>query len=472
MARLLAAFCALCVAAVFCLAQAGPDRIARADRLKMRETRDTMNILATDLRTYRDLQREYPATLQDLVTKNMREAVPKDAWGRDFSYARSKESGFRLTSHGADGKEGGEGAGRDIVWGSAGELRELSAEEKDELERSREAARAEACLVVARREMAVVGSAVVKHRAKNGAWPSSLNDLRTPPTTDEERAKDWCFTDPWARSYGYKALDHDNFAVICLGADGKEGGAGADADFVVTELEVRLHGNNDDEEIRWRGGWGGRTQGYDWQVGDLAQGVLKYKEAKGKLPATLEDLLAPDATRNGPVRRELPRTRFGHEYVYLPFADGEFYVVSLGKDGLAGGIEDDSDAISPEPGTTLRPYRDWEEEARPAINVNAELVVVAEEQARDIAAKVQAQKDKGGAYPEALDAIKAEFPGEVIPADPWGNAFQYTLRKDEAGAATGFAVKCLGSDGQEGGDDHAVDFWYDETLTRQPKAPE
>lgn len=71
----------------------------------------------------------YPATDEGLSTlvangagidnwagPYLKKDLPKDPWGRDFSYRSPGEHGdYDIVSYGADGKEGGEAEARDIV---------------------------------------------------------------------------------------------------------------------------------------------------------------------------------------------------------------------------------------------------------------------------------------------------------------------------------------------------------------------
>lgn len=93
---------ALCGASL-ALAQDAP-AINRADRGRIRDSKETMRTLADELRLYQQMRDEYPAQLKGLLDLNLREALPKDAWDRDFGYELSAEKGYRLTCFGADGR--------------------------------------------------------------------------------------------------------------------------------------------------------------------------------------------------------------------------------------------------------------------------------------------------------------------------------------------------------------------------------
>lgn len=78
-------------------------------------------------------------------------------------------------------------------------------------------------------------SAVVSFEAHNGRLPQALSELVERPGS----APNWqeggylkgkaMPKDPWGHEYVYRALGR-KFEILCLGADGQEGGAGVDQD--------------------------------------------------------------------------------------------------------------------------------------------------------------------------------------------------------------------------------------------------
>lgn len=454
---------------------ASQDKISRIDRTRMRETRETMRAIALSLRTIQQMSEDgaYPDALKALVDNKLEEAVPKDAWGREFSYALSIDSGYELTSWGADGKAGGEGAARDIVWTPQGELRKMSADEKEAFEKKREEQRFQGARVVARQRMIQVGNEVVSYRRKNEKWPAALSDCKRTGDSTEDAAVNACFKDSWGHDFSFKTLPHDNFAVICWGKDGEDGGKGRDADFVITEREIRVIY----DEYRNDMGWGGYYDEGDWQVQNLARDILTYQDRFGALPDDLNDLTrggqAAKKDENGnpvavqAIRNALPRDRWGNEYAYVKLNASEFYVVGLGKDQLEGGVKEDVDAIYPKPGDDPREDY-WGEEPEvfvkpvPQQNDDELLVEIANEVMLDIVEKLNAYKAANGTYPGSLDDLMDEFVDGVVPLDPWENEFTYTLTKAELETDAGFQLTCFGSDGAEGGDDFAADIVMDQ----------
>lgn len=87
------------------------------------------------------------------------------------------------------------------------------------------------------------------------------------------------------------------------------------------------------------------------QIDALAKALDAYRLDVGRYPTTEQGLVAltakpSDASRwNGPyLQRAAPPDPWGHAYVYKsPGAQGDFDLLSLGKDGQPGGDGEDSD---------------------------------------------------------------------------------------------------------------------------------
>jgi general secretion pathway protein G len=89
--------------------------------------------------------------------------------------------------------------------------------------------------VAAKSQIAQIESAVISFQAHNGRLPSSLQDLVERPS----EALNWqeggylkgksVPKDPWGHEYLYRPVAR-RFEIVCLGADGQEGGTGLDAD--------------------------------------------------------------------------------------------------------------------------------------------------------------------------------------------------------------------------------------------------
>lgn len=457
--RVLISLClCLLIGATVPLAQ---ERIPRGDRAKMRETRETLRALHLDLTTYHQLNGEYPAELKALVDNQLREAVPKDAWGREFNY--SIENGkFKLVSYGADGKPGGKLGAADITWTETGEHRELSADEKAERDRLLAEQRFEATKLLARRRMIVVASEVVDFRREQGKWPANIDECKRSGTEGADLAVNACFDDPFEHGFKLKQLPKENFAVVCYGADGEEDGTGHDADFVVTEREVRKEYND------WRDYWGYDPYNNDWQVENLANDITHYKERFGELPTELDDLTRGGQGPNGPlpaIRNSIPQDRWGNQYVLVVVGE-DFYVAGLGQDRLEGGVKDNADVIYPVPGKFEEVYEEWEE-PMPEQDDDEILHEIALELVNDVITNVNEYHAENENYPDSLAAVADKFPDNTVPLDPWEHSFVYALTKDAEGAATGFTVTCYGSDGAEGGESWAADIVLNQAYEPQ-----
>lgn len=96
----------------------------------------------------------------------------------------------------------------------------------------------------ARAQIASFKTAVETFYAAYGRYPSSDEGLeiltkpteRLPePLLSQRRVPD----DPWGRAYQYDAPGRDEpYEIVCFGADGREGGAGGDADIVSWDLSA------------------------------------------------------------------------------------------------------------------------------------------------------------------------------------------------------------------------------------------
>ncbi len=103
----------------------------------------------------------------------------------------------------------------------------------------------EAKSTTARTQMALLGTALDSYRLDNGAYPTTeqgLAALRVKPTREPVPAN-WkgpylrkdVPLDPWDRPYAYRApgvRNANGFDLMTWGKDGKEGGAGEDADLI------------------------------------------------------------------------------------------------------------------------------------------------------------------------------------------------------------------------------------------------
>ena len=105
--------------------------VGKIDRAKVTSTKANLKLLHGAVIQFKMDTGRYPteeAGLQELIEQPTdvtgwstggyleTTSLPKDAWGHDFVYQLSPESGkpFVLISYGADGEEGGEGINKDL----------------------------------------------------------------------------------------------------------------------------------------------------------------------------------------------------------------------------------------------------------------------------------------------------------------------------------------------------------------------
>lgn len=93
----------------------------------------------------------------------------------------------------------------------------------------------QARVAAARAQMAQLESAVLSFQAQIGRLPAVLSDLVERPAGATAWPEGGYLKgrsvprDPWGHEYVYR-VEGRRFEIVCLGADGREGGTGADAD--------------------------------------------------------------------------------------------------------------------------------------------------------------------------------------------------------------------------------------------------
>jgi general secretion pathway protein G len=88
----------------------------------------------------------------------------------------------------------------------------------------------------ARSDIATYSSALSAFYAENGNYPTSDQGL----TALEPKFIDKLRLDPWGHAYAYNQPGRTGpYEIICYGADGKEGGDGADADISSEDVDTQ-----------------------------------------------------------------------------------------------------------------------------------------------------------------------------------------------------------------------------------------
>ncbi len=97
---------------------------------------------------------------------------------------------------------------------------------------------------VARQDIAVIAQALDSHWAEHGHYPTNDEGIavltRPDATGGESLLKAGQLNDPWGHPYQYNspaARSDSPYEVFSLGADGKDGGQGGDADISSDDLQ-------------------------------------------------------------------------------------------------------------------------------------------------------------------------------------------------------------------------------------------
>lgn len=96
---------------------------------------------------------------------------------------------------------------------------------------------------VARQEVANISKAIDTFWAEFGRYPTNeegLDALTDTSGADGEPLLTNPPVDPWGRRYQYNCpAPQAPYEVVCLGADGREGGEGADGDITTADVQAR-----------------------------------------------------------------------------------------------------------------------------------------------------------------------------------------------------------------------------------------
>jgi hypothetical protein len=354
------------------------------------------------------------------------------------------------------------------VYTSAGEQMVLTEEDKQRQAQERERLDHLGRVAVTRQRMKVAGLQVARHRSSSGSWPETLDEVLE--ATEDEYLKH-CFFDAWGNPLELRILPNDSFAIICRGANGEVGGRDENADFVISERQIRRYLAIIRQRSSSRWGWGGGRSGSDWSAESLVRDIRRYKERHGELPDDLNDLTRGGP--EGPIRRSLPEDNWGNPYIYVRHGDDQFNIVSLGADARPGGVRDNADTVFPRPGRSPDAQDDdffFDEpivrrvEARPDPDEqNNQLAEIARAQMESIHFALLEYEAEHGAFPDTLDAIAERLPEGRVPLDPWDNEFMYEVGED------GFRLVSFGSSGEEGGQGHAADVELTKDGFKEPE---
>ena len=94
----------------------------------------------------------------------------------------------------------------------------------------------------ARAEIATIRDALETYYTSTGSYPTNEEGLAALTRKSDAMPEPLLTqmpTDPWSRPYQYNQPGRNEpYEILCLGADGREGGSGADADIVSWDLKT------------------------------------------------------------------------------------------------------------------------------------------------------------------------------------------------------------------------------------------
>jgi len=100
----------------------------------------------------------------------------------------------------------------------------------------------QAKVAAAKAHLSQFESAIISFQSQNGRLPTSMSELVERPGNAPSWPEGGYLKgnavphDPWGHDYVYR-VNGRKFVIICLGADGQEGGEGVDADFSNESVE-------------------------------------------------------------------------------------------------------------------------------------------------------------------------------------------------------------------------------------------
>jgi general secretion pathway protein G len=100
----------------------------------------------------------------------------------------------------------------------------------------------QAKVAAAKAHLSQFESAIISFQSQNGRLPTSMSELVERPGNAPNWPEGGYFKgksvpkDPWGHEYVYR-VNGRRFEILCLGADGQEGGEGVDADFSSETVE-------------------------------------------------------------------------------------------------------------------------------------------------------------------------------------------------------------------------------------------
>lgn len=128
--------------------------------------------------------------------------------------------------------------------------------------------------------MQFVAEAIARHHVVNGRYPTDKAELLEFARSKDPRLEDWlakAAIDAWGKSLTYTSPeDQQTFSLVSLGADGKEGGEGSDADIKLDQTTlpegIELQGDEDNLQANLA-----KALGLDYQLVAIDYGQENWR---------------------------------------------------------------------------------------------------------------------------------------------------------------------------------------------------
>ncbi len=285
-------------------------------------------------------------------------------------------------------------------------------------------------------------------RKLSGELKTAKSMLQGYPETLDELIKNQLIEklpkDGWDRDFVYARNKETGYELKCLGADGKAGGAAADADIIYTQ---------DGQLLTLTADQAAALAAKRLEQKQLAFKVLALAEMRvvGRLAVQFrrDKSTWPEKTADFKPAGEAPEEKavalcfddpWGRAYGFKALPNENFAVTCLGDDGVEGGTGSSSDYVVTERDvrTIEDPERGWRGGWDRAYDWHAE----------DLAEGVRRFKKTNKRLPTELGELTRGAPRirNDIPMDRFGGEYLYITLSDEE-----FYVIALGSDKRPGG---------------------
>lgn len=223
-------------------------------------------------------------------------------------------------------------------------------------------------------------------------YPETLVALKDNEFVDE------IAKDAWGNDFGYKRTDDEDYVLTSFGADGKQGGAGADTDITfnsegefkpLTDAEKKALAEKTKRLERFA-----KHAVSHAKAVALAYALFQYLADYDKLPEKAENAVSDDL-------KYLLTDAWGKAFTFKSLPKNNLAVISLGADAKKGGKDENADIVVTEAdANAFSGYREEYTNRRPGMDWNADEVGEAIE---------RYTKAKGKAPKTLAELIEAEY---------------------------------------------------------------